>query len=146
VESTAAEKERMVARAEATALDWERRLRQEQDRLTAAAAELESGQAAAKAAGEAAARDRRLAEGARRALAGIEAALEEREAQLRSGWEQLHAATAALKDEQQQQGQGSQQGVFNGGPFAKVRNSNSYKAAHGKVGRLAAWCNMITRA
>ena len=124
VESSAAEKERLVARAEATALDWERRLRQEQDRLTAAAAELESGQAAAKAAGEAAARDRRLAEGARRALAGIEAALEERELQLRAGWEQLHAATAALKEEQQQ-AQGVQQRGLDGGPFGKVREGGA---------------------
>lgn len=62
-----------------------------------AAAKLEHQQAAAAAAADELERQRKALEAARRGLAGVEAALDAREAQMGESWGQLAANTAALK-------------------------------------------------
>lgn len=65
--------------------------------LADAAAKLEHQQHAAAAASDEVERQRKALEAARRGLAGVEAALDAREAQMAESWGQLASNTAALK-------------------------------------------------
>jgi hypothetical protein len=92
-----AERKQALDAATAAAERQQRELAAREAGMSAAATKLEQQQAAAIAASDEIDRQRKAIEAARRGLAGVEAALDAREAQLAESWGQLAANAAALK-------------------------------------------------
>lgn len=92
-----AERKQALDAATAAAERQQRELAAREAAMSAAATKLEQQQAAAIAASDEIERQRKAIEAARRGLAGVEAALDAREAQLAESWGQLAANAAALK-------------------------------------------------
>lgn len=92
-----AERKQALDAATAAAERQQRELAAREAAMSAAATKLEQQQAAAIAASDEIERQHKAIEAARRGLAGVEAALDAREAQLAESWGQLAANAAALK-------------------------------------------------
>jgi hypothetical protein len=96
-ESVLTHRKLSIDAATAAAEQQQRELAAKEAAMSAAATKLEQQQATALAASEELERQRKALEAARRGLAGVEAALDAREAQMAESWGQLAANAAALK-------------------------------------------------
>lgn len=96
-EHTLAESKQAVDKAAAAVERKQQELAVKEAALADTAAKLDQQQHAAAAAAEELDRQRKSLEAARRGLAGVEAALDAREAQMAESWGQLASNTAALK-------------------------------------------------
>lgn len=96
-EAELAEQERVLQRATDAAQQQNQQQLKQEEALAAATKQLEADKAALALRTEELERQRKNAEAARRALNGVEGALDAREAQLQDSWQLLHASVAALK-------------------------------------------------